>query len=426
MRRLFVLILLCVVPWMAAAQSILLTGIHVAPSSTVTRVDFYLNKKTFGRVIYSPQSKQLIVRFANCDQRFVLRNLGWRGANINEIRSEKLANGDLQIIFTLMQPVTYQSFFKLDNVKHNATLQLNIISTKTKPAKLLASKNKKSNQYHIDIRQTFANSIAHNNEEMHSIKLAAQARSINLITKKPKFITIIVDAGHGGHDSGALGIKGTKEKTVALAIAKKVAAKINQSPNMRAVLTRKGDYFVSLRERLLIARRGNADLFIAIHADASPDANAKGASIYALSERGATTVAARWLAERENHEELGDIALYDLQDQSKMLRSVLIDLAQTNTTNNSIRLGRIILDAIDELVHLHYKRVEQAPFLVLKSPDIPSILIETGYITNPSEEMRLANNAYQQKMANAIYAGINRYVESSFLKSDEGEGDAKG
>ncbi|TAK75726.1 MAG: hypothetical protein EPO11_05060 [Gammaproteobacteria bacterium] len=234
-----------------------------------------------------------------------------------------------------------------------------------------------------------------------------------MMTTKKRFsapFTVVIDPGHGGKDSGARGINGAKEKDVVLAIAKQLAKKINQTPRMRAILTRKGDYFISLRQRLRIARQYHADLFIAIHADAYFDDQAVGASVYALSQRGATSEAARWLSQRENYSELGALAFDSLPDQSAMLRSVLIDLAQTASIQASIRAGTHVLEALDVITVLHYKKVEQAPFVVLKSPDIPSILVETGFISNPREEKRLSNPVYQIKLTNALWNGINRYV----------------
>ena len=219
----------------------------------------------------------------------------------------------------------------------------------------------------------------------------------------------MIDPGHGGKDPGAIGDRGTKEKDVVLAIGKNLAKIINQTPGMRAILTRDGDYYVSLRERLMKARKYKVDLFIAIHADSYFDNNARGASVYSLSRRGASTVAARWLAERENHDELGGVDLGELEDQSHMLRSVLIDLAQTSTTKDSLSLGASLLGSLEKVTSLHYSRVEQAPFMVLKSPDIPSLLVETGFISNPKEEKRLRDKFHQNKIAMALFQGILSY-----------------
>lgn len=227
---------------------------------------------------------------------------------------------------------------------------------------------------------------------------------------KPSVFTVVIDAGHGGKDPGACGPRGVKEKTIVLSITQKLAAEINSHPNMHAVLTRDGDYYVPLRGRLKLARKGNADIFIAIHADASfSNDDALGASVYVLSERGASSEAARWLAQRDNYSEIGDVEFNSLSDHDPMLRSVLVDLAQTATIQDSLRLGTRVLDALDHISALHYSRVERAPFVVLKSPDIPSILVETGFITNPVEEKRLIDPAYQAQLAHALWKGVNRY-----------------
>ncbi len=222
-------------------------------------------------------------------------------------------------------------------------------------------------------------------------------------------MVIVIDPGHGGKDPGAVGQHGTREKDVVLSIAKMLAERINKQPKMRAILTRDGDYYVSLRKRLQIARQHKADLFIAIHADSYFHKKARGASVYSLSHHGATSLAARWLAQRENHSELGGVDLNGLEDQSVILRSVLLDLAQTATNKASLRCGANLLDALGDVTKLHYPRVEQAPFMVLKSPDIPSILVEMGFISNISEENRLNNKKHQYQMATALFEGIANF-----------------
>jgi N-acetylmuramoyl-L-alanine amidase len=226
-----------------------------------------------------------------------------------------------------------------------------------------------------------------------------------------KKMIIVIDPGHGGKDTGAIGINGIREKNIVLSIAKRLADMINAQPAMKAELTRNGDYFVHLRDRLKLARRGKADLFIAIHADSYFTDQASGATVYALSQNGATNEAARWLARRDNYSELGGVNLGDLGDQSIELRSVLIDLAQTESIKESLRLGKYVLNELDNVTRLHHERVEQAPFVVLKSPDIPSILVETGYLSNPKEELRLRDPVYQHKIASALFNGIKRYLK---------------
>jgi len=220
-------------------------------------------------------------------------------------------------------------------------------------------------------------------------------------------ITIAVDPGHGGEDPGARGRNGTQEKEITLAIARSLKALIDAEPNMRALLTRDGDYFVPLHERVNKARKVRADLFVSIHADAYVRPHARGSSVFALSERGATSAAARWLARKENEADL--IGGVNLDVPDPYVKQVLLDLSQTATINDSIKLGRAVLDEIGEIAVLHKARVEQAGFAVLKAPDIPSILVETAFISNPQEEKKLSRPQYQQNIAAAILRGIRGY-----------------
>ncbi|MGH8685810.1 MAG: N-acetylmuramoyl-L-alanine amidase, partial [Nitrosospira sp.] len=232
--------------------------------------------------------------------------------------------------------------------------------------------------------------------------------------KKPetmRLITVAIDPGHGGEDPGATSRSGTHEKNITLAIARKLKAKIDKEPNMRAALTRDGDYFISLPMRLVKARQLNADLFVSVHADAFIKPHARGSSVFALSERGATSAAARWLAKKENAADLIGGVNLDIKDP--YLKQTLLDLSQTATINDSLKLGREVLSEIGDINHLHKNDVEQAGFAVLKSPDIPSILVETAFISNPDEERKLKNAAYQDKLADAILAGIKRYFANN-------------
>jgi N-acetylmuramoyl-L-alanine amidase len=219
-------------------------------------------------------------------------------------------------------------------------------------------------------------------------------------------IVVVIDPGHGGKDPGTIGPNGVREKNVVLAISRDLYQILQKDPDFRPALTRRGDYFISLRGRLAIARQDKGDMFIAIHADAYREPGATGAAIFALSPHGASSEAARWLAEKENYSELGGVTL---NDKSDVLRSVLIDLSQTATISSSIQLGTMLLPQLASICRLHYTRVEQAPFMVLKSPDIPSLLVETGFLSNPIEERRLSDPAYQQKVAQALYTGIKNY-----------------
>ncbi|HEX5341810.1 MAG TPA: N-acetylmuramoyl-L-alanine amidase [Duganella sp.] len=225
--------------------------------------------------------------------------------------------------------------------------------------------------------------------------------------KMVRMITIALDPGHGGEDPGASGKNGSREKDIVLAIAKRLKGKLEDLPNMRVMLTRDGDYFVPLGTRVEKARKVQADLFVSIHADAFVQPTARGSSVFVLSEKGASSSAARWLADKEN---LADtIGGVNVKNHDKQLASVLFDLSTTAQINDSMKLGRSVLGEIGGINRLHKGSVEQAGFAVLKAPDIPSILIETAFISNPEEEAKLLDEAYQNKLADAIVTGIRRY-----------------
>jgi N-acetylmuramoyl-L-alanine amidase len=226
-----------------------------------------------------------------------------------------------------------------------------------------------------------------------------------------RLITVAIDAGHGGEDPGARGANGSHEKDITLSIARRLKAIIDRQPNMRAYLTRDGDYFIPLHERVNKARRVQADLFVSVHADAFIKPHARGSSVFALSEKGATSAAAKWLAKHENEADLIGGVNIDVKDV--YLKQTLIDLSQTAQIADSLKLGRAVLDQLGEINQLHKPHVEQAGFAVLKAPDIPSILVETAFISNPEEEKRLIDEDYQEKMASAIVDGIKRYFDKN-------------
>ena len=242
-----------------------------------------------------------------------------------------------------------------------------------------------------------------------TISTKKAVKVVSLPSHRLRDVVVVLDPGHGGKDPGAIGPRRMAEKNVVLAMAYKLKQKIDKQPGMHAVLTRKGDYYVGLRERLNIARRYNADIFISIHADAYINAHSNGASVFALSQTGATSEAARWLAEKENYSELGGVNLSHLNDRNGVIRTVLLDLSQTATISASVQMGTEMLHHLDKVTNLHNNVVEQARFVVLKSPDIPSVLVETGFISNPREEKNLSNPGYQERVTGAIFAGVTRY-----------------
>lgn len=360
--------LLCFLPILSyAANQAKLTAIRLFPTDYSTRIIFNLSQATSVQSFALENPNRLVFDFNHTQLSFNLNMLRLIPSPLKNIRSGHPKSDRLRIVIDVSTPFTFKQLVQVDSRQ----LVFDVYSKKS----VIVSKKKSE-----------------------------------IISKtKIKPFIVVIDPGHGGKDTGAIGTFKTREKDIVLSIATQLANIINQQPNMRAVMTRQGDYFVTLANRLVLARKGDADLFVAIHADSYFNNRASGASVFALSRRGATTVAAKWLSDSDNHSELGDVELNNLSDQSYLLRSVLIDLAQTATIRDSLRLGNLILDGLENITRLHSPRVEQAPFMVLKSPDIPSVLVETGFVSNKMEELRLRDKSYQRKIALALFNGISLY-----------------
>ncbi|MDZ7668539.1 MAG: N-acetylmuramoyl-L-alanine amidase [Gammaproteobacteria bacterium] len=232
------------------------------------------------------------------------------------------------------------------------------------------------------------------------------------VAEKRRDVVVAIDPGHGGEDPGAIGPARILEKDVVMSISRRLGQRLNAMPGYRAVLIRDGDYYVALRDRVRLAREQRADLFVSVHADAFKTPSVSGASVYTLSNRGATSETARWLAEKENRADLiggvGDVALGDKDD---MLAQVLLDLSMDATRSSSFEAGARVLGQLGSVAKLHKRSVEQAGFVVLKAPDVPSILVETGYISNPTEARRLNTAAYQERLAAALANGVRSYMD---------------
>lgn len=261
----------------------------------------------------------------------------------------------------------------------------------------------------LTTRKPSIESIASPAPIQHQILQAAQRTKPH----PTREIIVAIDAGHGGKDPGAPGPNGAHEKDITLAISKKLRDKINKEPNMRAVLTRDGDYYLSLPMRRAKARRLNADLFVSVHADAAKRKSARGSSVYTLSQRGASSTMASWLATNENSVDSNLMGGIDLVSKSSDIKEILIDLSLNATINDSAALAQHVLNEISNINKLHKKQVERAPFAVLKSPDIPSILVETAFLSNPDDEKKLKTTSFQKKMAKAMLTGIKRYLATS-------------
>lgn len=329
--------------------------------------------------------------------------IGAADAYIRALRIGRFKPGVLRLVLDLKTEVVPQAFILKPVADYGHRLVLDIYpTTPLDPLMALLKENAKLEDKSSPTVTAKITEPDSPKTVLKSVEAAKKSRP-----ETARLITIAIDPGHGGEDPGAIGRKGTHEKNLTLAISRKLKARIDEEPNMRAVLTRDGDYFMSLQMRMVKARRVNADLFVSVHADAFIKPHARGSSVFALSERGATSAAARWLAKKENDADLIGGVNLDIKDP--YLKQTLLDLSQTATINDSLKLARHVLAEIGDINHLHKDDVEQAGFAVLKSPDIPSILIETAFISNPDEEKKLKDDAYQDKMAVAILAGIKRY-----------------
>ena len=288
----------------------------------------------------------------------------------------------------------------------------------------IAKRNNTDTRFVLDLKsEVSANNFTLNANEQYSNRLVIdlydkkrpQSRSVKeVVEQSNRKIVIAIDAGHGGEDPGALGPSRIREKNVVLKIAQHVDNLFDKDPNYQGILVRAGDYYLAHRKRTQIARENSADFFISIHADAFTDPRANGASVYALSNKGATSETARFLATRENRADLiGGASALNIGNRDDMLAGVLIDLSMTATMSSSLEAGQYVLKNMGTIARLHKKKVEQAGFLVLKSPDIPSLLIETGFISNPKEARQLSSHSYQKKMAAAIYRGLDQYYRDN-------------
>jgi len=373
-------------PVFAEVKSI--DNVQLVHSSERTRIIFDVSDNLTYRSFVLSKPWRLVVDFDNAKFKASTPQIKADNKHLAKIRTGSPSKNKLRFVFELTKQLSTQSSVLKpnDSFGHRIVVDLNDLAPKTSQTK--------------------------------EVSLAEQHVPKKVIsTSGPRKLIVAIDAGHGGADPGAIGYRGTNEKQLTLTIAKKLKAVVDQNPNMSAVLIRTGDYFIDLHRRRLQARDLNADVFLSIHADAFTKQSARGFSVFALSQRGATSAMARALAAKENAADL--IGGVSLADKDQVLAQVLVDLSMTNTISESVNLGGRVLKELSKLGKLHSKRVEQAGFAVLKSPDMPSILIETGFITNPEEEKNLRSAAYQTKLVNAIYTAINEYYQQTphFTKS---------
>jgi len=358
------------VPFVAnAAAATSVKDIRLSSHNGYVRLVFDLDKSVDHSIFTLNKPERIVLDFKNT--KMVHGMVDRVGANsmIRRIRSGVQNNDDLRVVFDLQQEVKPRSFLLGPSGKSGHRLVLDLHNEKVKPA---------------------------------VTKKAVPTK------KQLRDVIIAIDAGHGGRDPGATGKKGTKEKTVTLQMAKRLQKKINQQKGMKAVLTRKNDRYMRLRDRIHKARDYHADMMISLHADSFPDPRARGSSIYALSVDGATSETAKLLAEKENAADMlfGDV---NLAVEDEMVKEVLFDLSLTGNIQSSLDIGDEILRQIKHVNRVHKKQVQQAGFAVLKAPNIPSVLLETAFISNPREEKNLKSSAHQKKVANAVSKGVANY-----------------
>ncbi|HEX2138541.1 MAG TPA: N-acetylmuramoyl-L-alanine amidase [Woeseiaceae bacterium] len=350
----------------AAAHGATLEDVRVWSEDGRTRVVLDLSAPASHNIFTLRGPDRLVVDLEDSRASDSLADLPGSSGPLAGVRTGRRADGGLRVVLDLNEPVRSRSFTAGPSGQHGDRLV-------------------------IDLHR----------EGIETVRRASERFEAG------RDIVIAVDPGHGGRDPGAIGHARTFEKDVALSIARSLAERIDEEPGMRAVLVRDGDYYVDHRDRMAVARRNNADLFVSIHADAVKDRRANGASVYVLSLDGASDEAAMLLAQRENSS--GLIGGVSLADKDDLLASVLLDLSQNAALSASLMIGERVLDELEKIGAMHRRNVQQAGFLVLKSPDVPSILVETAFISNPAEEKKLKNAAHRKKLANAILAGIRTH-----------------
>lgn len=385
-----------------------LVAVRVWPGSGSTRItlESATEVKFSHMIVKSPE--RLVLDLEGVELNGVIQSLPSKvlasDPLISLIRAGRNRPGVVRVVVELKEEIDPQVFTLKPVASYGHRLVLDLVPTRPYDP-LLALIEKSS-----PMEAAEGDSAPRTNTRQESVR-REQTPAKRDNTPTNRLFTVVLDAGHGGEDPGAIGRRGSYEKNVTLSIAKRLQKKVDAEPNMRAVLTRNGDYFVPLQKRVAIARRVQGDLFVSIHADAFVRPEAHGSSVYVLSERGASSSAAKWLAEKENDADL--IGGVNLARQDGHLARTLLDLSQTATINDSLKLGSAVLQALGGINRLHKPQVEQAGFAVLRAPDIPSILVETAFISNPDEERRLNDNAYQDKMAEAVMRGIRQYVKSN-------------
>jgi N-acetylmuramoyl-L-alanine amidase len=393
----FILLLSLQLSVLAEAANI--NGVRLWRAPDHTRVVLDLDAPVQHSLSLVNQPAQLVIELTNVKFKASLADLPLANTPIKSIRVQTTSPNSVKLILDLNARVKPNSFLLKRIGGMHDRLVVDLYDEVLNPA-LQTDKNLPA--------PTVAQTTAVNQTLPPSG--AQSAQKPQQVTGSKRKIVIVVDPGHGGEDPGAIGPKKIREKDVTLSISKELVALINAQPGYEGKLTRSTDYFIPLKKRRDIARSHKADLFISIHADAFTKASAKGASVFALSRTGATSETARFLAQRENESDLiGGVGSISLDDKDEVLAGVLVDLSMTATLNSSLQIGHQVLSSLGGVAHLHKRRVEQAGFMVLKAPDVPSILVETGFISNPDEAKKLGTLAYRKQIANSIFKGVKLY-----------------
>ncbi len=407
LKTIFILIWLIFPNYILAKNTI--ESARVWPAREYTRVTLESIKPISNDQMILKNPDRLVIDLHDIDLNDDLKNLSTKilssDPNIKQIRVAKFNNQVSRVVIELRAESKINIFSLKPAGGYKHRLVIDVYPRVDELMALVQDKEKK------DIPLSSKEIVpitADTKKEKITQDIAPPSQTIKSINKK---IIIAIDAGHGGEDSGARGASGTLEKNITLSIARKLKKQIDSDDQLRAVLTRDDDYFVPLHGRVVKARKLKADLFVSIHADAFTNPEAKGSSVFALSESGATSASARYLANKENESDL--IGGGSLDDKDPMLAKTLLDLSQSATINDSVKLGNFVLDQLGDINDLHKSNVEQAGFAVLKSPDIPSILVETAFISNPKEEQSLNNDEHQEILAKNILIGIKKYLASN-------------
>lgn len=411
------LIAFCLLLWIPHAQAaIAISSARVWPALEYTRLTLESVKPIHYNLFSIKNPDRLVIDLTDVEINGPLNELAGKihsdDPYIKSVRVARFKPGIVRLVFDLKSQVKPQLFNLLPVAKFNHRLILDIYpAVPIDPMMALlqaepTTRTPKSSAPRDRLSQE--NTPTKNNVASTRPPSATKPdKSTSGPGMSTRTLIIAIDAGHGGEDSGAKGYNDTFEKNVTLAIARKLKELVDETTGMHGVLIRDGDYFIPLNGRVQKARKVHADLFISIHADAFIKPHARGSSIFALSERGATSATARWLAKKENEADL--IGGMNLAEKEPYLARTLLDLSQTATIDDSLKLAKYVLSEMSNINVLHSNTVQQAGFAVLKSPDIPSILIETAFISNPSEEIRLNDEDYQEKMARAILSGVKGY-----------------